>query len=474
MRYLMLIGALICCGGCSRFLGWGVLVWSTEDPAIPSGTVLPVYIKSTLNQVWVVGVPAEYRNGSLDKMEIPLPKLQLVGTEQRAKKQAQAFADYALVYAETLQDGLPIREEARNSAKRVYRLRMKERVKVLSLAEGQAALSGTGEALPGSWYYVMTEDGTRGYCFSYRLSLFEYSGGSAAVYSAEPEAVDGELDAVLAKTWVPDFYAAMIESGHIDLDALSMRWGFFSDHDTGTVRVYTPTADMSFTYHAIRAIGEQTWNFEGSTLSLRLRADNQIAVSYQGEYDVTQTNLFTAIDSSIEDIIVQERNRRSLLYRELFQRGPIFFSNYYGFLSLDSNGYFMWTGYDLLVPHVISATSSRNGIIRMDTFMDQSLQPLFDGAFSMHFDGQSGGQGSIVSFLYNVDTDGLRIEYAAPAHRDGNTIVRRDVSPFVIYFYKIDIPFVPVDEPNLPEERTPSEPSESFSDIYEHSDEWWY
>jgi hypothetical protein len=36
---------------CERTLGWGMLLWSTEDPDIPSGTVLPVYIRSNIDHV---------------------------------------------------------------------------------------------------------------------------------------------------------------------------------------------------------------------------------------------------------------------------------------------------------------------------------------------------------------------------------------------------------------------------------------
>ncbi|MDR0316633.1 MAG: SH3 domain-containing protein, partial [Treponema sp.] len=72
---------------CAR-LGWGVLLWSTDEPPIPSGTVLPVYIRSNIDKVWVVGIPDVYRknSGGLDKMEIPLSRFELVGSRKKARQ----------------------------------------------------------------------------------------------------------------------------------------------------------------------------------------------------------------------------------------------------------------------------------------------------------------------------------------------------------------------------------------------------
>jgi hypothetical protein len=61
--FLILLSWSLLAGSCTRLLGWGVLLWSTDDPLIPSGTVLPVYMRSNIDQVWVVGIPEEYRTG---------------------------------------------------------------------------------------------------------------------------------------------------------------------------------------------------------------------------------------------------------------------------------------------------------------------------------------------------------------------------------------------------------------------------
>jgi hypothetical protein len=154
-------------GACNRQLGWGLLLWSSEEPAIPSGTVLPVYIRSNINHTWVVGIPESYRSASqgTDKFEIPIAKLELVGSKNAARKRAAAFSRLALTYGETLQDGLPIRSEPDNAARRTYRLKMGEVIKILEEVDGNPPISTTGEPLSGAWYRVLTENGSEGYCF---------------------------------------------------------------------------------------------------------------------------------------------------------------------------------------------------------------------------------------------------------------------------------------------------------------------
>ena len=103
-RFLLISAVCLLTSSCSEHLGWGILLWATEDPVVPSGTVLPVYIRSNINQVWVAGIPEIYRDSSgnaIDKFEIPLAKLELVGSRTAAHRRAEEFSGFALIYAET-------------------------------------------------------------------------------------------------------------------------------------------------------------------------------------------------------------------------------------------------------------------------------------------------------------------------------------------------------------------------------------
>jgi len=439
LSFLILI-SLGVFAGCSSRLGWGVLLWSTEDPPIPSGTILPVYIRSNINKVWVVGIPAGLRSAKdgLDKIEIPLARLELAGSKAKAQKRAGEFSRYALTYAENMQDGLPIRDSADNNGRRVYRLRYGEIIKILAREEGSPAISATGEPLPGDWYRVLTEDGNTGYCFSYRLKLFEHTGGAlAASVPATAEAAsaaDPELDALLSQAWVPELYSAMIDSKRISLDDLARRWRFDPGPETGIARIYAPGVDLSFSYTAIRPEGTRTWRFEGTNLRIQLRAETTLAVQFSEGSGNMRTLLFVALPVELDDLVIQETARRERLYHAIYNQGPVFTSNNYGTIVFREGGTFTWRGFDLLVPQHLPETIEGNGIIAMDLFLGTGLEERYTGAFTLRF-GNS-GRDAALRCMYLLDSQGFRIEIAPEATIEDNTVIRRAASPMVLYFFK--------------------------------------
>jgi hypothetical protein len=440
-RFFFLILVILLLSSCSRLLGYGVLLWSVEDPAVPSGTVLPVYIRSNIDHVWVVGVPKEFRvSGSrVDKIEIPLPKLELVGSKKKAQERADAFSSFALVYAETLQDGLPIRDNPDNGARRVYRLRLGEIIKVLApTPRGVEAVGVTGDPLPGEWYRVLTEDGITGYCFSYRLKLFNHTGGSLAVMPGEQEAEDVNLDKLLSRTWSAESYGTMVSNGKINLDELSYHWNFDPGQDTGIARIKTKDLELSFEYTKVRSTGTQSWRFEGTPLQMNLRSDTTLAVQFTEDNGVLRTLLFVALPSSVDDIILQETARREELFRNIYELGPVYVSNNYGTLTFYEDGHFTWIGNYLLVPQVISPSALGSGVMDMRLHVSDVLSSRYDGAFTMRFDG-IGGIRTTTDFIYAIDPQGLRMEYVPETSLDGIIVVRRASSPVVIYFFRNDI-----------------------------------
>ena len=440
---------------CSRLLGYGVLLWSAENPPVPSGTVLPVYIKSNIDQVWVVGIPKEFRSQGdrIDKFEIPLSKLELSGSKKKAEARAGAFAPYARMYAETLQDGLPIRETPDNSARRVYRLKLGEIIKVLSPASGQVAVGTTGDPLPGEWYRVLTEDGTTGFCFSYRLKLFEHSGGPlAAVRNEQTETEDPDLDRLLQRTWSPEIYGTMVNSRRIDIDDFSQRWFFDPGQDTGIARIKIKDLDRSFSYSKIRSTGARSWRFDGTQLQMSLRSDTVLAVQFTESNGILRTLLFVALRAELDDIILQETARRELLFSSIYEQGPVYTSNNYGTLTFQEDGRFTWIGNMLLVPQIIPPSALGSGTLDMRLFIANNLEVQYTGAFTMHFDG-IGGAGSSADFMFSLDSQGFRIEYVPQTSLDGVTVVRRASSPLIIYFFRTE----------RPEERVPDDSMPAFN-----------
>jgi len=436
--------ALIACiflSSCSR-LGWGILLWSTEDPPIPSGTVLPVYIRSNIDKVWVVGIPDAFKvgKGSPDKLEIPLSRFELSGSKGKAKKRAQDFAEYAPFYAENLQDGLPVRDNPDNGARRVYRLRTGEIIKILEKVDGNPAISATGDPLPGDWYKVLTSDGTRGYCFSYRLKLFEHHGGALLAAPVGEEFVsDPDLDMLLAKRWSPESYAQMVNARRVDINELERHWGFDPGQDTGIARIYLPDLDRSFAYNGIRSDGEQAWRFEGTSLQMNLRTNTNLVVQFVESTGGMRTFNFTALPVDIDDLVMQENTRREGLLAAVYNHGPVFTSNNYGSIIFSENGEFSWTGFDLLVPNVIPQVATGQGRVSMDLFLTPSFEELYTGACTFCFTDNFGRERPVY-FMYMLDNQGLRLEVAPEYTIEGITVTRRDVSPVVMYFFRDEMP----------------------------------
>lgn len=46
---------------CSNLMGYGVVLWSIPEEHLYDGDIVPVYIKSNINKVYVIGVPGTDR-----------------------------------------------------------------------------------------------------------------------------------------------------------------------------------------------------------------------------------------------------------------------------------------------------------------------------------------------------------------------------------------------------------------------------
>jgi hypothetical protein len=418
-------------------MGWGILLWTNDEPHISSGTILPVYIRSNIDHVWVVGVPDNARkSNNLNKIEIPLSLFEFSGSKKKAVKRADEFAQYASVYAENLQDGLPIRDAPDNGSRRVYRLRPGEVIKILEKSEGNPPISTTGDPLPGDWYLVLTNDGVRGYCFSYRLKLFDHHEGPivASVSSRREITLDPDLEMVLSKTWSPESYQQMINSRRIDILELQKNYRFDPGQDTGIAKIFIPDIELEFIYESIIPDGERAWLFEGTNLQMSLRTNTTLAVQYIDGGGLRRTLLFSSLSADVDDIIVQENSRRETQYLNIYNEGPSFTSNNYGTVTLTESGNITWTNFELLVPQLIPSESSGRGRIYMDLFISTTLAERYSGAFTLRLTDVTPNRN--IFFMYSLDSQGLRLEVVPDFGIEEVTVTRRAATPMVLYFFR--------------------------------------
>jgi len=432
---LLILTAFLALSSCSK-LGWGILLWTIEDPPVFSGTVLPVYIRSNIEQVWIVGVPDPNRKiGDPAKIEVPLSWLEFSGSKRKAEKRAEEFSQYAALYAENLQDGLPIRDGPDNNSRRVYRMRLGEIIKILDISDGNPPISTTGDPLPGEWYIVLTQDGVTGYCFSYRLKIFEHYEGPLQAVAERREAVsDPDLDMVLSRTWSPELYLDMVNSKQINVEEFGKNYRFDPGQDTGIARIIMPDIEREFVYDGIYPDGERAWRFEGTSLNMSLRRNNVLAVQYIESSGGSKTLLFVALSSDIDDIILQENTRRQGQFMMIFNQGPVFTSTNYGTITFTTAGNITWTDFDLLVPEFISSETKGQGRVYMDLFLSPSMEERYNGAFTLRFIDIR--QNNTLFFMYNLDNQGLRLEIVPAYCIEEAAVTRRSASPMVLYFYR--------------------------------------
>jgi hypothetical protein len=166
---------------------------------------------------------------------------------------------------------------------------------------------------------------------------------------------------------------------------------------------------------------------------MSLQSDRVLTVQYTENGGILRSAVFVTLPMDLGDLIAQETERRETLFQNLYGLGPAFRSTNYGDLLFVENGRFAWTGSNILIPPFIPASALGSGSVSMGLFLSPALEERYTGAFTLHFDG-AGDSGIAVHCLYSVDEQGLRIEYVPPDNLEGVMVMRREVSPMVIYF----------------------------------------
>jgi len=397
---------------------------------------MPVYIKSNIDKVWVVGIPDHLKSEyASDKIEVPLSRFEFVGGKRKTESRAVDFAEYALVYAENLADGLPIRDNTDNNARRVYRLRIGDVIKILGIAKGNPPIGASGDPLPGDWLKVLTTDGVTGYCFSNRLRLFHQDEESIQTASPVQRDVtsDRDLELVFSKKWSAESYLQMLNTRRINILSMEMDYRFEPGQETGIARIIMPDLEKQFAYEKIIPEGERSWRFEGANLQMALRSNTSLTVQYT-EGASRRTLQFASLPSELSDIILQERARREDQYKIIYNQGPVFTSNNYGTISFLSTGNFTWQGFELLVPQLFPAETNGAGRVYMDIFIAPAFEDRYNGAFTLQFTDVR--TNNTFYFMYGLDNQGLRLEVVPGFGIEDITVMRRAQSPMILYFFK--------------------------------------
>ncbi|MDR1748610.1 MAG: SH3 domain-containing protein, partial [Spirochaetaceae bacterium] len=339
---------------CSNLLGYGVLQWSFPEENLYAGAIVPVYIKSNISQVYVIGITEKE-----EKREVPLWQIRLFSSKREAAQFSASMEEFLHIYARVALDGLPVRFDPDNTSRQVYRLRENEVIKVLAKGKGIPVMMGDSP-MEGEWLHVLTSAGTSGWCFSYNLRLYNELETSVEDTSTEYE-TDALLESVLGKNWYPESYKSMIDSEQINPEAIHYSWGFNPGLDTGIVQVMSAGMDYSSSYSGILKTAPRQYAFEGTSLTMQIRREDYIILQYMDSRGMPRAGNFVALTVSPGKLVDDELERRQLIYDQIRTLGPVFSSSNYGQLHFLEDGRFLWSGYGRLSPSVIPAAADSKG-----------------------------------------------------------------------------------------------------------------
>lgn len=421
---ILLLFLLTSCS--DKVMGYSVALWNIPEYKIQGGDILPVYIRSNISHVYVIGT------SDGQKVEIPLWQLTEPVKKSKVLQVQSKYQKNAHTYASVKTDGLPCRSEPVNTSKQVYRLRKGEEIKILFEGKGQVPMTG-GKPLEGGWYKILTSDGTQGWCFSYNLTLFEKDesgnqiGGQLIV---EKDTVDEVYNSLLSKNWYPDYFQTMINTGNIDLQKFNPTYRFAIDVENNKVLLNWEKIHKSWAYEGYSKIDDNKYELKNLPIQIIYRRADYIVIRYTGENGKPQELNYVILSENLEEVVAKEKERRVSEFEKIINHGNTFKSSSYGTITFSSEGTFQWINYKLLVPSILDASAKSYGTVSVKYALSKALSSQYDGVITFKFEGMS----KEVNFLYKLEEGALRLEDATGAKIDGNLLKARGSSPMILYF----------------------------------------
>lgn len=409
---------------CSKKLGYGVVNWSIPEYNLTAGDIIPVYVKSNIEKVYIVGLNEK----TAVRFEIPLWQLTFFESKKDAAKFQARLGEHKHAYARVKLDGLPMRSNPDNTSNQVYRLKLGQLVKILWSGEGVPVLKG-GKPMDGQWYEVLTEDGIQGWCFSYNLNIYDERKNESSENTNLTQEKDAELEAVLNEFWYPEHYRKMINNRQVDLDKMSLTWGFFPGLRSGIARVELQNTRLSFPYTRIIKSGNK-YLFEGSNLSMQIRGKDIITLEFSDMNGKLRQENFITLNAAPENIINNEIKRREAVIQKIAKTSSEFTSENFGSLKILPDGQFIWSGYSLISPSIIPSGAGSSGKVSLKYFLDKKLSSDYDGVLSFKFEKTA----EQVVFMYSISSKGLRLEAVESSGIKDNIVMRRSLNPVILFF----------------------------------------
>ncbi len=279
---LIIITGFIQITSCApRKIGYGVVLWSTENLNIENGTTVSIYEESEIRNTYIIGI-----QDSNVTVEIPKWQVALFKKPAAAENYKETYSKYKDIYAITLNNGHPIREKAENTSDRIYKLKEGEIIKIIEKLPEEIKI---GEK-EGFWYYVLTADGVSGYSFDTYLKIYN----SETKTEIKPSSLSKPLlDTFLQKSFRPEEFKKMIQNKTIIISEFTERTGVFPNPEEKSVSIVKPEESITFNYTDIVPSGLNRFSFENSPLEVSIISEKRVVLHYTFNNKEYNIRIFT-------------------------------------------------------------------------------------------------------------------------------------------------------------------------------------
>ncbi len=415
----ILVFLLVTTASCTVYRGYGVLVWKNENLPFSMGTLVNVTSIFSVDNYYEV----EY-HGAL--VQVPMWQLEFFENVNEAQRYQESFKPYVNLYVFTLRpDGLPIRENTSSQAGMIGKLATARLAKVI----GRDAEKTKIDRLEDYWYYILTEDGLRGYVYGYYLKTIE-SAANLDEKVQELIKADPSLERFLKNVWYPIKTADMLQSGRIDAEYLDKNYVLTPQPEKNRIILNNEDfTNREFVYSTIKKITGDTYAFSGTDLTVQIFPSKTINVGYMLN-GTHAYRTFALIDKNMEEISRNETSRNQNMLSRFTDKGSRLESTSYGTIRLEAGGRFLWTSFESLQSIIPPGTAGR-GTINFSRYLGSSLANSYDGVITFIFDDYPEYG---VTFVYNFRQKGVRFLYVSSENIRDNQVVRIGSGSLVIFY----------------------------------------
>jgi hypothetical protein len=400
----------------------GLVLWSPDEEALPTGSVIDIYGELRIAKKYTYA-PL----GTDDYGEIQSWRVRRFDKRADAEAAAAEYLDWAptLAVVRPLNPGgdsvpLPIRSDATTASTAIYRLEDGQVIKIIG-RHPDPVVRNDGTHY---WYRVLTDDGTEGWCFDLRLRIFDFGEQIAEEAQTHPL-----MEWFFRTVYRPEYFWLMIREQRVDLDRFNPAYGLFPDPAEKTVYLNTEDTSQVFTYDQVIQSNQRRFRFLGSSLEVLFLGDTVINVQYVKEGEET-VEKFLALAEDVNAVIAAEQDRRDQVFEGLYTRGNLLKSSIYGEIRLSEEGAFEWEGYDRLTPFALPPQSGATGTIGFNRFTSLELSRAFDGMITFRFD----ANGAEAHFLFAYSGNGIQLTWVPEELMTEGVVSEPPPSPTVAFF----------------------------------------